>query len=153
MYILEYSVGKRSADVLQDKILYHIQKRRPEKTGIEAYQAQSMIVTFLKKRLSEMNIHTTVEELTQAGDKFTKIRRLVVLYRDGLIFHRQEMLELENELKRFPRGKHDDMIDAEQMLYSLYELQPNSTNTYDMNFERDKNGVPIQQEFYPEKRL
>jgi hypothetical protein len=82
MYILEYSVGKRSADVLMDKIIHHIKKRRPEKTGIEAFQAQSMIVTFLKKKLTEMNIHTTVEEITQSGDKFSKIRRLVPLYRD-----------------------------------------------------------------------
>lgn len=38
------------------------------------------------------------------------------------------MDELELELKRFPRGKHDDIIDAEQMLYDLYELQPNTIN-------------------------
>jgi phage terminase large subunit-like protein len=35
------------------------------------------------------------------------------------------MDELEFELKRFPRGKHDDIIDAEQMLYSMYEIMPN----------------------------
>jgi hypothetical protein len=63
------------------------------------------------------------------------------------------MIELENELKRFPRAKNDDIIDAEQMVYDLYELQPNSTTTFDMNIERDKNGVPMQQDFYSEKRL
>lgn len=36
------------------------------------------------------------------------------------------MYELEQQLKKFPRGKHDDIIDAEQMLYSMYELQPNT---------------------------
>lgn len=36
------------------------------------------------------------------------------------------MDELELELKRFPKGKHDDIIDTEQMLYDLYQLQPNS---------------------------
>lgn len=66
MYILEYSVGKRSADVLLEKLVYHIKKRRPEKTGIEAYQAQTMIATFLKKRMEELGIHTTIEEITQS---------------------------------------------------------------------------------------
>ena len=36
------------------------------------------------------------------------------------------MDELENELKRFPRGRHDDIIDSEQMLYSMYEIMPNN---------------------------
>ena len=36
-----------------DKLIYHIQKREPEKVGIEAFQAQSMIVTFLKNALQK----------------------------------------------------------------------------------------------------
>jgi hypothetical protein len=54
MYILEYSVGRRTADILQEKLIYHIRKRSPEKVGIEAFQAQSMISVFLKKKLQEM---------------------------------------------------------------------------------------------------
>jgi phage terminase large subunit-like protein len=49
------------------------------------------------------------------------------------------MDELELELKRFPRGKHDDIIDAEQMLYDLYQLQPNSISRLDeFKMERDQ---------------
>lgn len=51
MYILEYSAGRYSPDVLQEKIIYHIAKWRPEKVGIEAFQAQSMIITFLRNEL------------------------------------------------------------------------------------------------------
>ncbi len=43
------------------------------------------------------------------------------------------MVELEFELKRFPRGKHDDIMDAEQMLYSMYEISPNN-KAYKDNF-------------------
>ena len=48
------------------------------------------------------------------------------------------MYELEQQLKKFPRGKHDDIIDAEQMLYSMYELQPNTksfTNSISMEWD------------------
>lgn len=144
MYILEYSVGKWSADKLIDKIVYHIRKYKPEKAGIEAFQAQTMIVTFLKKKLQELSLHVNIEEIRQTGDKLTKIRRLVPLYRDGLIYHTENMIELEEELKAFPRGKNDDIIDAEQMLYDLYTIQPNSWwyNT-NIDIQRDEYGRPI----------
>ncbi len=48
------------------------------------------------------------------------------------------MDELELELKRFPRGKHDDIIDAEQMLYDLYQIQPNSINRAELRFVRKR---------------
>lgn len=48
------------------------------------------------------------------------------------------MQELEQEQKRFPRGKHDDIVDAQQMLYHLYELQPNSyKSNIDIKMEWD----------------
>ena len=54
------------------------------------------------------------------------------------------MDELELELKRFPRGKHDDIIDSEQMLYSIYEIIPNS-KAYkdDITIQYDSNGRPM----------
>lgn len=143
MYILEYSVWKRTADILLEKIIYHIKKRSPEKTGIEAYQAQSMILTFLKNKLQELKIYTIIEEITQSGDKLTKIRKLVPLYKEGLIYHKQGMESLENELRRFPRWKHDDIVDSLQMVYSLYELQPNSTTNTNFTMSRDSNWRPI----------
>ena len=126
LYILEITAGKYTADVMQDKIIYHIKKRSPEKVGIEAFQAQSMIVTFLKQELQRQWLYSSLEEITQSGDKLSKIRKLVTLYRNWLIFHKYGMDDLELQLKRFPRGKHDDIIDSLQMLYNMYELQPNT---------------------------
>ncbi len=127
MYILEVTAWRMTADVMQDKIIYHIRKRSPEKVGIEAFQAQSMILTFLTSEMNKRWLYANIEEIRQTGDKLSKIRKLVSLYRNWLIYHKQgECDELELELKRFPRGKHDDIIDSEQMLYSMYELQPNN---------------------------
>jgi hypothetical protein len=44
-----------------------------------------------------------VEEIRQSGDKESKIRRLLPLFRNGLIFHRRDMDKLEKQLKEFPR--------------------------------------------------
>lgn len=142
-------MGKFSADVMQEKIIYHIQKWKPEKIGIEAFQAQSMIVTFLKNEMSKRGMYTDIEEIRQTGDKLSKIRSLIPYYRRGLIYHTLDMKELENEQKRFPRGKHDDIIDALQMLYHLYELQPNSISSSDMEvkIEWDYMGRPMVVDF------
>jgi len=51
---------------MQEKILYHLNKRKPEKIGIEAFQAQSMIVTFLKSEMRKRGLYTDIEEITQS---------------------------------------------------------------------------------------
>jgi len=144
LYILEITAWRIPADVMQDKIIYHIKKRNPEKVWIEAFQAQSMIVTFLKQELQRQWLYTSLEEITQSGDKLSKIRKLITLYRNWLIYHKYGMDDLELELKRFPRGKHDDIIDSLQMLYNMYELQPNNWARHNMNFkvEYDQYWIP-----------
>lgn len=143
-YILEYTAGRLSATDVQDKIIYHIQKRRPEKVGIEAFQAQSMINTFLKNELTKRGIFANIEEIRQSGDKLSKIRMLIPLYRAGKIYHKTGMDELELEEKRFPRGKHDDIVDSLQMCYDLYQLQPNATRfRNEIQMSRDQFGNPI----------
>ena len=143
LYILEITAGRFMADVMQDKIIYHINKRNPEKVGIEAFQAQSMIVTFLKQELQRLWKYTILEEIKQTGDKLSKIRKLVSLYRSWLIYHKYWMDDLELQLKRFPRGKHDDIIDSLQMLYSMYELQPNTgIKNYNFRIEYDQYWIP-----------
>lgn len=142
-YILEYTAWKYSADVLQEKITYHIKKRSPEKVWIEAFQAQSMILTFLKNHLQSLWIYANIEEIKQTGDKLSKIRKLIPLYRNWQIYHKYWMDELENELKRFPRGKHDDIIDSLQMVYDLYTLQPNTDRTQQLNISYDEYWRPI----------
>lgn len=126
-YILELTAGKYTVDILQDKILYHIQKRNPETVGIESYQAQAMIVTWLHNILLRKWVHANIKEILQKWDKLSKIRKLVPLYRDGCIYHNTyDCAELEQQLRKFPRGKHDDQIDSLQMLYDMYTLQPNT---------------------------
>lgn len=147
LYILDYSVWKYDPGELIDKLVYHIKKRSPEKVGIEAFQAQSMIWFNLNRELESKWLHVSIEEIKQTGDKLAKIRKLVPLYQKWLIYHNSTMVELEAELKRFPKWRHDDIIDAEQMLYDLYTLQPNSwaiiNDTLVMKYDRYWNPLDI----------
>lgn len=140
MYILEYTFGKLNPAELIDKLIYHNNKYNPEKIGIEAFQAQQMIWFNLKAELDRRWQYANIEEIRQAGDKETKLRKLIPLYRNWHIYHKIGMDELEFELKRFPRGRHDDIMDSEQMLYSMYELVPNNRAYKDnINIRYDAN--------------
>lgn len=146
MYVLEYTAGKYDPGELISKIIYHIKKWSPEKVGVEAYQAQATIGFMLKSELQKQGVHALVEEITQTGDKEAKIRSLVAPYRLGLIYHKKDMDKLESQLISFPKGKHDDVADALQMVLHMYELQPNTANmTVGTNFklEFDSFGRPI----------
>jgi predicted phage terminase large subunit-like protein len=125
LYLLEYSNIREQASGVIDKVLYHCNKWKPEKVGVEAYQAQTVLGQFLKKAMREKSIFIPVDEVTQKGSKEEKIRKLDYPIRNGMIFWRRDMHELESQLKTFPRGRHDDIIDALQMLYSIYQIRPN----------------------------
>ena len=155
MYILEYSVGKYNPAELIDKLIYHKNKRNPEKIGIESIQAQQIIGFNLKAELQRRGQYVDIEEIRQTGDKEAKLRKLIPLYRNGHIYHQIGMTELEFELKRFPRGKHDDIVDAEQMLYSMYEISPNNkaykdnfTIAYDENWNPKLLGYDDEDDIY-----
>ena len=143
-YILEYTAWKYNPAELIDKIIYHYNKRNPEKIGIEAFQAQQIIWFNLKAEMERRWQSVLVEDIRQTQDKEAKIRKLIPLYRNGHIYHKIGMEELEMELKRFPRWKHDDIIDALQMCYNLYEVTPNTIrNNYDIEIKYDQFWNPM----------
>lgn len=53
LYVLEITAGKFDPQELQDKILYHNRKYRPEKIGIEAVAAQTIISFNLRAELEK----------------------------------------------------------------------------------------------------
>ena len=144
MYILEYTLWKLDPWELIEKLIYHINKWSPEKVGIEAFAAQMTVWFSLRSELTKRWLNCPIEDIRQTWDKESKIRRLLPLYRNGLIYHKRDMSVLETQLKEFPRWKHDDLIDATQMIYDMYTLQPNSANKFEApRIKYDSNGRPF----------
>lgn len=114
-YVLEYFKGRYSPSELIEQIVNLSKKWKPIKVGVEAYAAQTVIGTFLKHKFNEENIYLDVVEVTQVGSKENKIKGLEPLIRNGLILWSPVMIDLEQQLEKFPVGKHDDIIDAMQM--------------------------------------
>jgi len=144
LYVLEYTVWRFNPWELIDKMVYHIRKWEPEKFGIESVAAQVTLNFSLKLEIEKKWLYTNIEEIRQHKDKESKIRRLVPLYRAWKIYHQLWMNELEEQLIKFPRWSHDDMIDSLQMLYNLYELQPNTRWFYpSVKVNYDQYGRPV----------
>lgn len=56
-------------------------------------------------------------EKHEPGTKETKpakIRKLIPYYARGQVYHKPGLLELERQLREFPRNNHDDLMDALQ---------------------------------------
>jgi phage terminase large subunit-like protein len=92
-------------------------------------------------------MYPNIEELAQRGDKQSRIRKLIPLFRDGLVYFvrwiEDWQTSIEKQLLSFPRGKHDDIIDSLQMLYDMYTLQPNVQTRHKAIKVTYHNGRPI----------
>jgi len=150
VYIEEIIGGRFTTYQTEDKCLYVARKYDLEKFFIEDYGAQVTMANNVTRRFEQEGVYTPVEGFNQKGTKkVEKIRSIISPIRNRLISFKKDMPllpELENEMKRFPRGAHDDFVDCLQMLFNACELQP-STDLDDFGIdeilEYDEFGRPI----------
>lgn len=100
------------------------EKYHPIEMGLEVVAYQKMLAFSLRDEMRSRKKYLPLREIKHGPSKSKEIRikSLQPGYHSGKIFHMERMpnLEyLEDELLRFPRGQHDDIIDA---LASLTEF-------------------------------
>lgn len=113
IYVLEYTRERMNPSKVIDCIFQHHLRHRPVKIRVEAIGYQRTLVHFLKRRQKKQNILFDVDEIkSYKQSKVDRIRGLQPYFAAGLISIREGMIELEQELLAFPKGMHDDVIDA-----------------------------------------
>ena len=80
--------------------------------GIESVGYQRSLQWFVEDEMKRRNQIFALEELTADTDKERRIRGFQPRYAIHSVFHRSHMTELEEELLRFPKSPHDDLVDA-----------------------------------------
>jgi predicted phage terminase large subunit-like protein len=83
--------------------------------AIEQDKIGKAIGSFLKEKMVELGIPITLIPITPAADKQMRIRSIQARMRaGGLKFDKStdEYQDLETEFLQFPRGRHDDQVDA-----------------------------------------
>jgi len=137
-YILEYIGGKLDPLKTIDAIFSMYEKYRPVKVGIESVAYQRALSFFVKEEMKKREVYFNIVELKNAAkSKEERIKGLQPLFKTGVIFHRHNMIELESQLLTFPKGLHDDYIDALAMVLQLVGTT-NSSNmkTYKRGYEK-----------------
>ncbi len=91
-----------------------------ERIGIEKTIYLQALMPFLNDEMRKRNVFLPIVELQHHQTaKETRIRGLIPRYEGGSVFHIEgECNDLEDELLRFPKSKHDDVMDA-----CAYQLQ------------------------------
>lgn len=90
---------------------------------------EKMLKSFLKKKQKEEKFFMSFDDSLGANTRLNKeytIKKMQPWYEGGYVWHNAKLKnsKLEGQLLRFPKGKNDDLIDAEQMLFEI--LRPSS---------------------------
>lgn len=114
VYVLEAIKKKLNPKGLVDEIFRLYDLYKPYKVLVETVSAQIVLIPLLQSEMQKRSVYFQIEEVKPSTDqtKAARIRGLVPRYANGQIFHAPHLKDLEQELLEFPRGTHDDIIDA-----------------------------------------
>lgn len=124
IYILEAERRKCGLNELFDLVVGWMHKygqERVKKVGVETINWEEIEVHF-RQQMGKRNLYFNLVRLAPDSrqSKAGRIEAaLQARYANGAIFHKKRMVDLEDELMRFPVGTHDDLIDAEAYLPQL----------------------------------
>jgi len=115
--------------MLPDMIINHIftnyETYQPKQIGVEMVAYQKSLQYAIVDEMRRRNLYIPLVELKANRSKEERIEGLIPRYANGAIFHLEQCPHreaLEDELVRFNKGKHDDIIDA--LSYGLQIAHP-----------------------------
>lgn len=85
-----------------------------KKIGVETVAYQKALLHFLNKEMVRRDLYFNVVELKASNStKVQRVEGLIPYYKHGQVWHSKgSSHEIEKELLQFPKGKHDDRVDA-----------------------------------------
>ena len=116
IFIRHIEMVKVMPHELIDMIFRLAETYRPRQIGIELVAFQKVLQYSINEQMHQRNRPLPIVELkVQDRSKDERIRALQPLYANGKIVHGKNVKyigSLEDQLLRFPRGRHDDIADA-----------------------------------------
>jgi predicted phage terminase large subunit-like protein len=131
VYVLEAKGIKVTPKGLVDEIFNLVKQfGNVYKVLVETVTSQIMLMDLLQDEMQKRNVYFLIEEVKPDSNevKAVRIRNLIPHYANRRIFHAPHLVALEEQLIEFPKGAHDDIIDA--MAYQVkywrapFELVP-----------------------------
>ena len=115
MYVVDIDRGRWDGKEIIDKMMDKQLRYEPELYTVEAGAIQKALGPFLKEEMLRTGVFLNLKEMTPVKDKQTRARSIQARLRQGTVFFNTRAdwyPDLEQEMVRFPRDKHDDMVDA-----------------------------------------
>lgn len=115
VYRIREDAGHYTPKETLDLVFKH-RKEYNSEVFLETVAYQKALKYNIEEEQRRRNIYFSVNEVKTTTNKEIKIRGgLLPMYENGVIYHRRSDRDYEHELIAFPRGKHDDRIDAMAM--------------------------------------
>jgi len=111
-YVLEVDVDRRRPSETIERIIDYAKKYEVIKVGVEVNQFQVLMADDLRRRADEENIRMPMARVTNTSNKRMRIESLQPLFESERIQISRKHYALIEELQYFPKGKHDDALDA-----------------------------------------
>ena len=115
VYVLEAKGIKANPQMLVEEIFRVVDKYQfVDRVLIETVTAQIMLLDLLTAEMRKRGKFFSIQEVKPDSNetKAARIRGLIPHYSNRRVFHSGTMYALEEQLLEFPKGAHDDMIDA-----------------------------------------
>ena len=99
---------------LADAIIDNFKMFKSTKTRIESVGYQDMLRQYIREKTQDMGIFVPGLEVKEnpRTSKSYRLESLQPLFANHKVFIKKSMIELENELMLYPRGKNDDLLDG-----------------------------------------
>lgn len=123
-YILQIKRGKWNPFELIDQIFDTYSDFKSNIVGIESVSYQKSLRFYLEDEMKRRDIYLPLDEINPDTriTKEMKIKGLQPFYERGEVFQKKEMVDLEEELIKFPVCATDDIIDALSNQIKFWQL-------------------------------
>ena len=111
-YVKTYRMRINATELI-DHIFYLHQEYKPTILGIEKTTYTMGVSQFLSQEMKKRNIFFSITDLEHKGvQKEIRIRALIPRFENKGIVFVDDSTALEEEMRVFPRGVHDDILDS-----------------------------------------
>ena len=127
-YLIDCFQKRISPAVQPDELIRTYKKYRPKRMKIETVGYQEALRTAVRQLMQEQNLYIPGLEkgVKPRNSKSERLLSLVPMFARGQFFFRPEDLNAQKEFLSYPKGKHDDIMDA--VWTALYGARPSRTS-------------------------
>ncbi len=138
IFIKDIVRGHFKVPEIIQKIFEMNERWRPQLIILETIAYQKALAYALREEMNKRRRYLPIQEVAwHDRTKAERIKGLQPLYMNNVVYHRKdhEMTPyLEEELMRFPRGRHDDIIDSLSMHLDFLVRPKEHKNRYHSKF-------------------